>query len=226
MLLRFAHTCSRVYCSLYFLPTARNILTIQSLFTDTPCSLGLLWTSDKPRRTELYLTTPLLLSALQLFVSFGLLNYFFSLLPLLRPLFQIGHSHLHQIIPHIVFPSYSWPSLLSCCMRFPFVYGLGHSFISHSYYMPQPARIFPGWSTVRTFHVLKYILSFLLLSTRFGLLLFIRPAFNNWAFFFAVLIFSGTRLLALCPTPNLEGQGVSLRLVSTLWPVWLGRPYR
>ena len=33
----------------------------------------------------------LLLSALQLFVSFGLLNYFFPLFPLLRPLFPIGH---------------------------------------------------------------------------------------------------------------------------------------
>jgi len=75
-------------------------------------------------------------SALQLFVSFGLLNYFFPLLPLLRPLFPIAHPHLPQIIPHIVFPSYSWPSLRSCCIRFPFVYGLGNSFISHSFYMP------------------------------------------------------------------------------------------
>ena len=33
----------------------------------------------------------LLLSALQLFVSFGLLNYSFPLLPLLCPLFPIGH---------------------------------------------------------------------------------------------------------------------------------------
>ena len=29
-----------------------------------------------------------------------------------------------SIIPHVVFPSYSWPSLQSCCIRFPFVYGL------------------------------------------------------------------------------------------------------
>jgi hypothetical protein len=43
----------------------------------------------------------LLLSALQLFVSFGLLNYFFRLFPLLHPLFPIGHPHLPQIIPHI-----------------------------------------------------------------------------------------------------------------------------
>ena len=33
-------------------------------------------------------------SALQLFVSFGLLNYFFPFLPLLRRLFPIIHSHL------------------------------------------------------------------------------------------------------------------------------------
>ena len=56
------------------------------------------------------MTFLLLLSTLQLFVSFGLLNYFFPLLPLLRPLFPIGHPHLPQIIPHIIFPSYSWPS--------------------------------------------------------------------------------------------------------------------
>ena len=63
-------------------------------------------------------------SALQLFVSFGLLSYFFPFLPLLRRLFPIVHSHLPQVILHIVFPSYSWPSLRSCCIRFPFVYGL------------------------------------------------------------------------------------------------------
>ena len=39
----------------------------------------------------------LLLTPLQLFVSFSLLNYFFPLLPLLRPLFPIGHPHLPQI---------------------------------------------------------------------------------------------------------------------------------
>ena len=53
-------------------------------------------------------------------------------------------THLLQIIPHIVFPSYSWPSLQSCCIRFPFVYDLSHSFISHSFYMPQPAQLFTG----------------------------------------------------------------------------------
>ena len=84
----------------------------------------------------------LLLSALQLFVSFGLLNYSFPLLPLLCSLFPIDHSHLPQIIPHIVFPSCSWSYLRSFCIRYPFVYGLGHSFISHSFYMPQPAQYF------------------------------------------------------------------------------------
>jgi len=59
----------------------------------------------------------LLLSALQLFVSFGLLNYFFPLFPLLRRLFPIIHSRLPQVIPHIVLPSYSWSSLRSCCIR-------------------------------------------------------------------------------------------------------------
>ena len=92
----------------------------------------------------------LLLSSLHLFVSFGLLNYFFPLLPLLRPLFPIDHPHLPQIIPHIVFPAYSWPSLRSCCIRFLFVYGLGHSFSGHSFYMPQPAQSF-------VFHVSYYI---------------------------------------------------------------------
>ena len=75
-------------------------------------------------------------------MSFGLLNYIFPLLPLLRPLFPIGHPHLPQITPHIVFLSYSWPSLQSCCIRFPFVCSLSHSFISHSFYMPQPAQSF------------------------------------------------------------------------------------
>ena len=58
-------------------------------------------------RSVLFLLQLLLLSALQLFVSFGLLNYFFPLLPLLRPLFPIGHPHLPQIIPHVFFPSLS-----------------------------------------------------------------------------------------------------------------------
>ena len=81
-------------------------------------------------------------SDLQLFVNFGLLNYFFPFLPLLNCLFPIIHSHLPQVIPHIVLPSYSWPSLWSCCIRFPFVCGLGHSFVGHSFYMPQPAQSF------------------------------------------------------------------------------------
>jgi len=81
-------------------------------------------------------------SALQLFVSFGLFNYFFPLLPLLRRLFPIIHFHLPQVIPHIVLPSYSWPSLRSCCIRFPFTCGFGHSFVGHSFYMPQPVQSF------------------------------------------------------------------------------------
>jgi hypothetical protein len=75
-------------------------------------------------------------------VSFGLFNYFFPLLPLLRRLFPIIHFHLPQVIPHIVLPSYSWPSLRSCCIRFPFTCGLGHSFVGHSFYMPQPVQSF------------------------------------------------------------------------------------
>jgi hypothetical protein len=43
--------------------------------------------------------------ALQLFMNFGLLNYFFPLRPLLRPLFPVLYSYLPQVIPHIVFPS-------------------------------------------------------------------------------------------------------------------------
>jgi hypothetical protein len=44
-------------------------------------------------------------SALQLFMSTGLLNYFFPLFPLLRPLFTVLHSHLSQVISRVVFPS-------------------------------------------------------------------------------------------------------------------------
>ena len=102
------------------------------------------------------LTLLLFLSALQLFVSFGLLNYFFPLLPFLHPLFPIAHPHLPQIIPHIVFPSHSWPSLRSCCIRFPFVYGLGHSLIGHSFYMPQPAQSFVFYISKFAFHKCKF----------------------------------------------------------------------
>jgi hypothetical protein len=72
-----------------------------------------------------------LLSALQLFVSFSLLDYFFPLFPLLRPLFPIGHSHLPQIIPHIVF------------LGLPFVlvaYGFHLHVVLATLYMPQPAQ--------------------------------------------------------------------------------------
>jgi hypothetical protein len=44
-------------------------------------------------------------SALQLFMSFGWLNYFFPLFPLLRPLFPVLHSQLSQVISRVVFPS-------------------------------------------------------------------------------------------------------------------------
>jgi hypothetical protein len=81
-------------------------------------------------------------SALQLFMSFGLLNYFFPLFPLLRPLFPVLHSHLSQVISRVVFPSLSWPSFRSCCVQFPFIYSLGHSFVWHSFYMSQPAQPF------------------------------------------------------------------------------------
>jgi hypothetical protein len=43
-------------------------------------------------------------SALQLFMSFGLLNYFFPLFPLLHPLFPVLYSHLSQVISRVVFP--------------------------------------------------------------------------------------------------------------------------
>ena len=43
--------------------------------------------------------------ALQLFMSFGLHSYFVPLLPLLRSLFPVLHSHLSQITSHVVFPS-------------------------------------------------------------------------------------------------------------------------
>ena len=88
-------------------------------------------------------------SALQLFMSFGLLNYFFPFLPFLRRLFPIIHSHLPQVIPHVVLPSYSWPSLWSCWIRFPFVYGLGHTFVGHSSICPnQPSRLYFIYLTI------------------------------------------------------------------------------
>jgi hypothetical protein len=37
--------------------------------------------------------------------------------------------------------------------------------------------------------------------------------------------FYGVGLLASCPTPNLEGQGIPPCLAPTPWPVWHGWPY-
>jgi len=113
----------------------------------------------------------LLLSALQLFVCFGLLNYFFPLLPLLRPLFPIAHSHLPQIIPHIVLPSNSWPSLRSCCIRFPFVHGLSHSFVGHSFYMPQPAQSFVFYVSYYIFIINCFFQFFICFESSFSICL-------------------------------------------------------
>jgi len=93
--------------------------------------------------------------------EFWLLNYFFPLFPLLRPLFPIGHPLLPQIIPHIVLPSYSWPSLQTRCIRPPPIYGLSHSFISHSFYMPQPAQSFVFYVFRALFTVCKYTVAVL-----------------------------------------------------------------
>jgi hypothetical protein len=38
--------------------------------------------------------------------------------------------------------------------------------------------------------------------------------------------FHGVRLLVSRPTPNLEDQGIPLRLASTPWPVRYGWPYQ
>jgi hypothetical protein len=38
--------------------------------------------------------------------------------------------------------------------------------------------------------------------------------------------FYGVRLLALRPTPNLEDQGIPLRLAPTPWPIRHGWPYQ
>jgi hypothetical protein len=48
------------------------------------------------------------------------------------------------------------------------------------------------------------------------------PLLGSWT----MLFFSGVRLLASGPTPDLEDQGVSLCLGSTLRPVQHGRPYQ
>jgi len=126
--------------------------------------------------------TLLLLSALQLFVSFALLNYFFPLLPLLRPLFPIGHPHLPQIIPHTVFPSYSWSSLRSCYIRFPFVFGLSHSFIRHSFYMPQTAQSFIFYVSYYIFYTYHWLINHSWQSHSLRLYLDIHPTLEDFLY--------------------------------------------
>ena len=59
--------------------------------------------------------------------------------------------------------------------------------------------------------------SALQLFASFGLLNYILPLFPLiMSIFSGIGFFSGTRLLALRPTPNLKEKGVSLRLASTL----------
>jgi len=48
----------------------------------------------------------------------------------------------------------------------------------------------------------------------------LRLRFRNNIFFYRV------KLLASCPTPNLEGQGIPFHLGHHPWPVWHGRPYQ
>ena len=53
----------------------------------------------------------------------------------------------------------------------------------------------------------------------------LQPVFASIRFLNSA-VFSGVRLLASRPTPNLEDQGVSLCLGSTFRPVRHGRPYQ
>jgi len=103
-----------------------------------------------PKHVEFYsknkfekLVHLLLLQLYNSFVSFGLLDYFFPFLPLLCHLFPVIHSHLPQVIPHVVVPSYSWPSLRSCCIWFPFVYGISAS--SWFYYKKEGVYMKPEY---------------------------------------------------------------------------------
>ena len=63
-------------------------------------------------------------SALQIFMSFGLLNYFFPSFPLLGLLFPIFHSHASQIVPHVVLPSCCFYTKLNNQSREYFVYSI------------------------------------------------------------------------------------------------------
>jgi hypothetical protein len=65
---------------------------------------GKLWSENENVYESLHRDTSSS-SALQLFMSFDLLNYFFPLFPLLRPLFPVLHSQLSQVISRVVFPS-------------------------------------------------------------------------------------------------------------------------
>jgi hypothetical protein len=123
-------------------------------------------------------------------VSFGLLNYFFPFLPLLRRLFPIIHPHLPQIIPHIVLPSYSWPSLRSCCIRFPFVYGLGHSFISHSFYMPQPAQSFVFYISYYIFFINCFFQFFICFESPLSVCILCWAKYPSQIFSFRIPIIS------------------------------------
>ena len=114
-------------------------------------------------------------SALQLFVSFGLLNYSFPWFPFLCLLFPIIYSHLPQIVSHVIIPSLSWPSFRSCCVWFSFINAFNYSFIRHSFNMSHPTQSL-------TFNVPYYIFVF---NQVFQLLIcFLSPfsiCFLRWA---------------------------------------------
>ena len=144
-------------------------------------------------------------SALQLFVSFGLLNYSSPWFPFLCLLFPIIYTHLPQIISHVIISSQSWPSFRSCCVWFPFINAFNYSFIRHSFNMPHPTPatscILPGLSIVKTFDVPIYMFSLLFLNTHVGRLLTIRPSFHNCTFL-AVLEFFRAEGAGLAPNPQ------------------------
>ena len=82
-----------------------------------------------------------------------------------------------------------------------------------------------GWSIVSTFHVPKYIFSFLFLSTRFGCLLFFRPAFHNWVFLAFWVFFRG-EVAGLAPNPQPGGPGClsSSGFYPLTCPAWAALP--